>query len=173
MVREPWLELPPALSGGVYMAPLSRLVLAHKDLGAWQLAGLLAELLIEPIRQLNPPADAVLVPVPSDQVAVRARGYDHARALAKAVGVRVGLPTSDLLARAGPAHDQVGRGRDARLGAQYATMTARPGGRPVIIIDDIVTTGSTAAEASRALRAAGNPVFGLAAVCETPRYLQS
>lgn len=167
--RDADLQLPPAVACGTYDEPLSRLVAAHKDDGAWQLAGLLAELLGRAIDALQPPAVTVVVPIPSSPSAVRRRGYDHCRTLARLAAARTGLPMKPMLRRVRSPADQVGQGRESRLGAQAGTMVARPGGYHVIVVDDIVTTGSTAAEAVRALRLAGHRVVGLAAICETPR----
>ncbi|NLH70453.1 MAG: ComF family protein, partial [Brooklawnia sp.] len=105
--------------------------------------------------------------------AVRRRGYDHARALAGVAGRELGLPMRPVLSRGRAASDQVGKTRLARLGAQANTMDAQPGALTVVVVDDIITTGSTAAEACRALRASGHRVAGLAAICETPRWGQS
>ncbi len=154
---------------GDYADPLARLVVALKDDGAWQLADPLGALLARATSALAPGPDCVLVPMPSSPQAVRVRGYDHARALAKVCARRVGLPQRALLRKVRSAGDQVGLDRQSRLGAQAGTMVAEPGRCRVVVVDDVVTTGSTAAEAVRALRAAGHEVVGLAAICETPR----
>ena len=171
--RPGWTQMPPVAACGWYREPLSSIVIAHKDDGAWQLAGLLGGLLGQAVGGLNPAecAHVLLVPVPSDPAAVRRRGYDHSSALAKAAGRRLGLGVRPLLQRARAAADQVGRGRDDRLRAQQGTMVAAAGASAALIVtDDVVTTGSTMSEAVRALRAAGYLVRGAAVVCDTPRW---
>ncbi len=173
-VRRPALPgLPDAMVCGTYTEPLSRLLISHKDEGSWQLAGLLGALLARAVAGLDVGPGVVLVPVPSDRSAVRRRGYDHARALAGVAGRELGLAVRPVLGRGRAASDQVGRNRLARLDAQAGTMDAEPGSLAVVVVDDIITTGSTAAEACRALRASGHRVTGLAAICETPRWGES
>lgn len=171
--RAPAFGLPDALACGDYSAPLSKILIAHKDDGAWHLSRLLGSLLARAVNGLQPPPGCVLVPVPSDREAVRRRGYDHCRALARVAGRRLGLPVRSLLQRQVSAADQVGRDRAARLGAQNGTMLAQPGALLVIVVDDIITTGSTAAEAVGELRSEGHRVVGLAAICETVRRASS
>lgn len=170
LVRRPGWGLPPTSACGLYQAPLAELVVAHKDEGAWQLAGLLGQLLATAVEWLGPPADVVLVPVPSDPAAVRRRGYDHGRALARAAGRELRLPARPLLRRSRAADDQVGRSRQARLDAQAGTMTAHSGTAKVVVTDDVVTTGASLTEAVRALRAGGHQVVGMAVICDTPRH---
>lgn len=89
------------------------------------------------------------------------------------------LPRLDRL-RAGPIADfylaggQKGLGRGARARRVRGSMRARSGpwpgrveGRPCIIVDDVLTTGATLAEAARALRAAGAVVSGAVVVAAT------
>ena len=52
-VRRTGLELPDGLVCGAYAEPLSRLLIAHKDEGAWQLAGLLGALLARAVAGLT------------------------------------------------------------------------------------------------------------------------
>ena len=75
------------------------------------------------------PAD-VIAWVPLSRERLAARGYDQARALARAVAPRVGMPTEGLLRRVGDPGPQARRGGAARreamrgvfAGAPFATM---------------------------------------------------
>ena len=98
----------------------------------------------------------------------RRRGYDQSELLARAVARRLGLPCRRLLYRdrSGP---QTGRSRHDRL-EQGPTFTARPMRRPcrVLVIDDVVTTGSTLRAAGHALELAGAAKVLLFAAAATP-----
>lgn len=101
--------------------------------------------------------------VPTVPSRVRQRGYDQARLLAKNVACTTRLPFHSLLARTG-SQRQVGALRAQRLvqmeGAfrmrkQYPTNTKR-----LLLIDDVLTTGSTIRSAAAVLRAAGASKVG-------------
>ncbi|WP_225991356.1 ComF family protein [Actinomadura montaniterrae] len=68
--------------------------------------------------------------------------------------------------------DQAGLGararRDNLSGALEAVGRAALAGRRVVLVDDVITTGASLAEAARALRAAGADVVAAATVAATP-----
>lgn len=101
---------------------------------------------------------------PTSPARIAARGADHARLLAEAVGRAAGVRCHGTLARA-PGRPQTGRRRAERL-ADGPRFTARYDltGLRVAVVDDVTTTGATLAAAGRAVVAAGAAsVVGLAA----------
>lgn len=124
--------------------------------------------------------EVALVPVPSTGAARRRRGDDPNRRLLTAAlaGLRrrgapaVGLPVLKHVRRVG---DQAGldaEGRRGNLDGALAVPRARArrlGGHRLIVVDDVMTTGATLAEAARALRAAGAEVIAAVTVAATPR----
>ena len=99
----------------------------------------------------------------------RDRGYDQAELLARAVARRRGLPVLSLLRRRpGPA--QAGRSLAQRQ-ANPRFAARRSCRRPVLVIDDVATSGATLSAAARALREAGVPeVHGLVVARALPPH---
>jgi predicted amidophosphoribosyltransferase len=168
--------LPPLVAAAPYAGPARRAVLAHKEQGRLGLARPLGRALAGAVLALAPPPGAVLVPVPSSRAAVRERGQDHARRLAaRAAGaLRAEVPgvvSRPLLLPARAVADQSGLGAAARAANLHGALRARRrlDGVVVVLVDDVVTTGATLAEAARALRAVGADVRGCAVVAATVR----
>ncbi|MFT3886610.1 MAG: phosphoribosyltransferase family protein [Arachnia sp.] len=147
-----------------YRPILAHVIPRYKDDGALHLDRLLGELLARSVEELRPPPDAVLVPVPSLPSAVRRRGLDHARRLCALAARRRGLGRAWLLRRSREGADQRGLGREARAANLAGSMTARPHDGPVVLVDDVYTTGATVAEALSALETAGVDVLGIALI---------
>ena len=103
----------------------------------------------------------------------RRRGYDQSELLAHAVARRLGLPCRRLLVRDRSGH-QTGRSRQERL-QHGPVFTARPLRKPsrVLVIDDVVTTGSTLRAAGHALDLAGAAKVVLFAAAATPHNRSS
>lgn len=183
---------------GAYQGGLRSAMLAYKErgwvaldspLGAMLAVAVRAQLLQLP-SALGTTTPIMLVPVPAHRSSVRRRGIDSVHRLAR--------HACDSLRRTGPwscaegpvsvlplLELAVDPGRSAGRSAQarqrvHGAFAARPGlagmlppGCTIIIVDDVVTTGATMAEASRALAEAGVKVSGMAAVAGTPRLQPS
>lgn len=164
------------LAAGRYERRLRSAVLAYKERGRRELARPLAQLLaLAPLLALGRPV--VLVPVPSARAAARRRGGDHVLRMARVASAQSRVPIAAVLQLVRTVHDSAGLGAVARQANLAGAMAAaRPppaltSGRlpAAVLVDDIVTTGATLHEATRALRSAGWPVLGGVALAATPR----
>jgi predicted amidophosphoribosyltransferase len=167
---------PDAAAAAAYDGPVRGALLAHKERGRLGLVRPLAAALAAAVRVLDPPAGVLLVPVPSDPRTVRARGHDHARRLARSTAGRLrrcGIPAraAPVLVPARTVADQAGLDARARADNLAGALRCRHrlDGRVVVVVDDVVTSGATLAEATRALTAAGARVLGAATVAATLR----
>lgn len=100
--------------------------------------------------------------VPASRRAARARGFHPVERLVRCLGHR---PVRPLRWIREPA-DQRDLGRAERLANVEGALVARAGlgGRRFLLVDDVVTTGATAQEAVRAIRAGGGSVLAVAAL---------
>ena len=98
----------------------------------------------------------VLVPIPATVSHVRQRGFDQSVLITRHVSKLSGIPWLHALARSGSKH-QLGANREQRT-RQLQTairVTSMVSGRNIVLIDDVLTTGSSMDVAAKALRAAG------------------
>ena len=122
------------------------------------LARPLSRLLAEACPRL-PAVPDLVVPVPLHPDRMRERGFDQAWLLAEAVAAELDVPRAEALRRVAARPPQVGLPLDARQDNVRGIFAPNPGvevsGQVVLLVDDVVTTGSTAAEAARVLLEAG------------------
>jgi ComF family protein len=145
---------------GEYDGLLRQVVLRLKD---WRGEGM-AELVaaawaVRAGRSLRDLGAHVIVPVPLHMWRRLLRGYNQSTALGRGLGQVLGLPCQNWLRRMRHTSLQTGRTAAGRLANVRGAFAVRrgviPNGRFVLLVDDVMTTGSTASEAARALRAAG------------------
>jgi predicted amidophosphoribosyltransferase len=144
----------PILAGCAYEGAARSLVLGLKLQGVRSFAEPLAALCVRQLHRAGTTAEAVTW-VPGRRADIKRRGFDHAAEIARAVADRTGLPRASLLRRAGPARDQTELGRAERLTNLTGAFTATPNHFQVLLVDDLCTTGATAAVCSTALAEAG------------------
>jgi ComF family protein len=130
-----------------YDASVRRLVRSWKDRGLRSL-GVAAALVI--VERLPAPDADVVTFVPPDRARRLERGFHPAEQLARAVASAWGLPFEGLLTRAGGTR-QRGLSRTERRRNVAHAFTGDAGGRRVVLVDDVYTTGATAHAAARAL----------------------
>jgi ComF family protein len=105
-------------------------------------------------------ADALLVPVPLHRTRLWRRGFNQSALVAKALSRQLGVPSEPLalkrLKRTPPLKGMSPQQRRrAVAGAFKVTDPDAVRGKTVILIDDVLTTGSTAEACARTLHRAG------------------
>lgn len=148
-----------------YDGAAKQLVLMLKEGCIADAAFALAEGMADAVRDMKLPEDTVLTWVAMPGRRRKQRGIDHGRTLCEAVAARTGLPVRSFLTRTGNLHTQRGLNREARLQNLSGTIACSERiNVPVLLIDDVLTTGATASACAQVLMAAGAPrVYALTA----------
>jgi ComF family protein len=141
-----------------YEYPVDHLIRGLKFRGERVFARVLGELLAREHRARALELPACIVPMPLHASRYRERGFNQAleiaRFAARSLGVRV---TARVLERTLATREQSGLALPARrknVRGAFEVVRALPRGR-IALLDDVVTTGSTAMAAARALAGAG------------------
>lgn len=186
------LGLPVCAAAARYEGTVRRLLIAYKERGRRDLAALLGQALARAVSVLPPvravhgrqaPGSVLLVPVPASRAAFRMRGADHVADLVRVAVARSVLSAEGpvrwaaLLEPSRKVADQGGLTAAARAANVSGSLRVRGGharllgrGAPVVVlVDDVLTSGATLAEAARALRAGGLRPAGVAVVANVPR----
>jgi predicted amidophosphoribosyltransferase len=136
-----------------YDGSVRRFVAAWKERGLRRLAVEAAELVVEAV---PPPRSRLITFVPADRERMLMRGHHPAERLARELADRWGVPARPLLAwtRSIPHQRGLSR-RDRRRNVAGAFAPAARAPTSVALVDDVYTSGATAASAASALRKGG------------------
>lgn len=172
-------ESPPhfvkASAYGVYDGELRELIHLLKYEQVEPAANVLGRMLAKAMAKLSPIADSILVvPVPLHRAKRRQRGFNQAEMIARAAIRTSALHYefgADVLERTRPTVSQIGLTRAQRIenvrGAFRVAHLNRVAGRAILLVDDVLTTGTTASECARILRKAGAEKVWVATVART------
>jgi ComF family protein len=169
----------PVAAAGVYRDELAQALLSFKRHGQHQLQASLGRALRTAVAAAGDGRAVCLVPVPTSSAAFVRRGFSPVHLLLAVAARR--LPearTANVLVKRGTAATglpggQKGLGRGARTMRVRGSMAVRAraakqvAGRRCLIVDDVLTTGATLAEAARALHRAGAIVAGAVVLAAT------
>ncbi|MBM7853675.1 ComF family protein [Desulfohalotomaculum tongense] len=161
-------------SVGPYSGPLREAVQRFKYRGRQQLAQPLGKLMVEKIsaepvyRQVD-----VVVPVPMAEAKLRRRGFNQAHLLAQVVAAGLNKPLCTGLKKRGDTVPQINLNRRQReenlRGAFYLAHNVNIYQKTVLIIDDVITSGSTISAAADVLRQGGAGAVLALTLAATPK----
>jgi predicted amidophosphoribosyltransferase len=181
-LRRPLLATgPPAYALGHYRGAARQAVLAYKEAGRRDLAEPFAQRFATGLRAIvgggYVPQPKWVVPAPSRSVASRRRGGPHMLRVARHVGAILStagweLAVADCLALLPGVRDSAGLLPAERVRNLAGRLRVRrrwlpPNDAPVVVIDDIVTTGATAASCAGELAGAGVRVVAVLGLTAT------
>jgi ComF family protein len=158
---------------GAYEGALRRLIHLFKYEKVQTLAGPLSDLLAAAMPR-DQRFDAI-APAPLHWRRRWLRGFNQAELLARRLSKRTGIPMLRALRRVESTRTQAGLSNTARRGNVARAFRARRGaaieGKRILLVDDVMTTGSTAAACALALKRAGAERVALLTVARVDRRM--
>lgn len=173
-IRHP-LPFERCICAGDYTFPWDRLITRLKFHGEVAEAAPLASALSGAVRRAAAPADVLLLPVPLSPARLAERGLNQSWEIARRIARELDLPAdAGALLRLRDTPHQVGLPRQKRLQNLRGALCVEPArqrsleGRVIALVDDVMTTGATAAACADVLLRAGAASVQAWVVARTP-----
>jgi ComF family protein len=154
----------------LYEPPIDWLVGRLKFHGRLAAGRVLAGLLGDALEPVSDPRPDLILPMPLHPSRLRTRGFNQATEIARPVARRLGVPlVTDLARRIRPGAPQSRLAKALRQANVRGAFVVRAplAGEQIALIDDVITTGATAAELARTLLRAGASRVDVWAVART------
>lgn len=137
-----------------YSGIVEKLLKTMKFKSNREACGVIAEIMSETIPIL--PGDTIVVPIPTATSRIRQRGFDHTKLISRKLANITELPYSNILARIGQTR-QVGSNKQDRQKqlVNALIVSGDVGGKNILLVDDMITTGSTIENAALVLKQSG------------------
>lgn len=174
-----WQGPCPLYASFYYREPLPKLIVSLKFSDRTDRARLLGPLMAGTVVRNQCRADAI-IPVPLHEKRRKERGYNQVELLAKALSpvIQVPLVSKLLLRRVHTGRQSEAssvKERQIHMRGAFEVDGGHPAlealtGRPVLLLDDVLTTGATLSEAARTLQACGLEVTGLVVASHKDPY---
>ena len=137
-----------------YAGIMRRLIIDFKFKGKLSYGEIISEIMIEKLLERNL-SDEVLTFVPMHPRRERERGYNQSKILAETIGKKLDLKCQEVFEKVKDTKFQVGLKKDQRQENLKNAFVVKKAPEEIIIVDDVITTGTTISELVKVAKAAG------------------
>jgi ComF family protein len=156
-----------------YVGPAARLVKCLKYANMPFLAKGAAASMVTQMSLLDWPLPDLIVPVPIAWNHWLERGYNQSYLIAKAMGKLLSVPVYDQLTRKSGDYSQAGLSLEQRLQLSGSRINKKKGAifrsKNILLVDDVITTGSTLFSCAEVLKASGSKSLRAITLCQAIR----
>lgn len=147
-------DLDDLLVASTYAGIMRRLIIDFKFKGKLSYGEIISEIMIEKLLERNL-SEVVLTFVPMHPRRERERGYNQSKILAETIGKELDLKCQEVFEKVKDTKFQVGLKKDQRQENLKNAFAVKKAPEEIIIVDDVITTGTTISELVKVSKAAG------------------
>lgn len=142
------------LVASTYAGIMRRLIIDFKFKGKLSYGEIISEIMIEKLLERNL-SEIVLTFVPMHPRRERERGYNQSKILAETIAKKLDLKCQEVFEKVKDTKFQVGLKKDQRQENLKNAFAVKKAPEEMIIVDDVITTGTTISELVKVAKASG------------------